>query len=148
MIKVSGYGRIVAAGADLTRVGPMNAPVCIGNSNHLFLHARLHHREISLRGLALPIGGVMEKVLAALRSGIRTVMLPRKNAKDVEDVPADARARLEFVFIDRVEDAVQCAIGELPEYHHEASEARSRAHDESSRERDCENDRGNDRLAD
>ena len=43
-------------------------------------------------------------------------MLPRKNEKDVEDVPADARARLEFVFLDRVEDAVKHAIGELPQY--------------------------------
>ncbi len=72
--------------------------------------------EISLRGLVMPIGGVKEKVLAALRAGIRTVMLPRKNEKDVEDVPADARARLEFVFLDRVEDAVKHAIGELPQY--------------------------------
>ncbi len=72
--------------------------------------------EISLRGLVLPIGGVKEKVLAALRAGIKTVMLPRKNEKDVEDVPADARARLEFVFLDRVEDAVKHAIGDLPAY--------------------------------
>ena len=72
--------------------------------------------EISLRGVVLPIGGVKEKVLAALRAGIKTVMLPRKNEKDVEDVPADARARLEFVFLDRVEDAVKHAIGELPAY--------------------------------
>ena len=67
--------------------------------------------EISLRGLVLPIGGVKEKVLAALRAGIRTVMLPRKNQKDLEDVPFDARARLEFVFLDHVEDAVRYAIG-------------------------------------
>jgi len=72
--------------------------------------------EISLRGLVLPIGGVKEKVLAALRAGIRTVMLPRKNEKDVDEVPADARARLEFVFLDKVEDAVKHAIGELPQY--------------------------------
>ncbi len=72
--------------------------------------------EISLRGLVLPIGGVKEKVLAALRAGIKTVMLPRKNEKDVEDVPTDARARLEFIFLDRVEDAVKHAIGELPAY--------------------------------
>jgi len=70
--------------------------------------------EISLRGLVLPIGGVKEKTLAALRAGIRTVMLPRRNEKDLEDVPAEARARLEFVFLDKVEDAVRCAIGELP----------------------------------
>jgi ATP-dependent Lon protease len=70
--------------------------------------------EISLRGLVLPIGGVKEKTLAALRAGIKTVMLPRRNEKDLEDVPAEARARLEFVFLERVEDAVKAAIGELP----------------------------------
>jgi ATP-dependent Lon protease len=70
--------------------------------------------EISLRGLVLPIGGVKEKTLAALRAGIRTVMLPKRNEKDLEDVPAEARARLEFVFLERVEDAVRTAIGELP----------------------------------
>jgi ATP-dependent Lon protease len=70
--------------------------------------------EISLRGLVLPIGGVKEKTLAALRAGIKTVMLPRRNAKDLEDVPAEAKEKLEFVFLDRVEDAVRTAIGELP----------------------------------
>jgi ATP-dependent Lon protease len=70
--------------------------------------------EISLRGLVLPIGGLKEKVLAALRAGIRTVMLPRRNEKDLEDVPADARERLEFVLLDRVEDAVDCALGAAP----------------------------------
>src|SRR5262249_47027866 len=70
--------------------------------------------EISLRGLVLPIGGVKEKTLAALRAGIRTVMLPRRNEKDLEDVPAEARKRLGFVFLERVEDAVKTAIGDLP----------------------------------
>jgi ATP-dependent Lon protease len=70
--------------------------------------------EISLRGLVLPIGGVKEKTLAALRAGIRTVMLPKRNEKDLEDVPAEARQKLEFVFLERVEDAVKTAIGELP----------------------------------
>jgi ATP-dependent Lon protease len=70
--------------------------------------------EISLRGLVLPIGGVKEKTLAALRAGIRTVMLPKRNEKDLEDVPAEARSKLEFVFLERVEDAVKTAIGELP----------------------------------
>ena len=67
--------------------------------------------EISLRGLVLPIGGVKEKLLAALRAGITTVMLPRRNEKDLEDVPADAKARLKLVFLERVEDAIACAIG-------------------------------------
>jgi ATP-dependent Lon protease len=66
--------------------------------------------EISLRGLVLPIGGVKEKTLAALRAGITTIMLPRRNEKDLEDVPADAKAKLNFVFLDKVEDAVKTAI--------------------------------------
>ncbi len=70
--------------------------------------------EISLRGLVLPIGGVKEKTLAALRAGIKTVMLPRRNEKDLEDVPAEAKQKLHFVFLEHVEDAVRTAIGELP----------------------------------
>jgi ATP-dependent Lon protease len=69
--------------------------------------------EISLRGLVLPIGGVKEKTLAALRAGIRTVMLPRRNEKDLEDVPAEARERIRFVLLDKVEDAVRHAIGDV-----------------------------------
>jgi len=73
--------------------------------------------EISLRGLVLPIGGIKEKTLAALRAGIRTVMLPRRNEKDLEDVPAEAREKLEFVLLDRVEDAVRYAIGDVAPVH-------------------------------
>ncbi len=73
--------------------------------------------EISLRGLVLPIGGLKEKTLAALRAGITTVMLPRRNARDLDDVPAEARAKLDFVLLDRVEDAVSHAIGELESTH-------------------------------
>ncbi|MGD9602897.1 MAG: endopeptidase La [Gammaproteobacteria bacterium] len=61
--------------------------------------------EISLRGLVLPVGGIKEKVLAALRAGIRTVLLPRRNAHDIDEIPASAREQLEFVWLDRVEDA-------------------------------------------
>jgi ATP-dependent Lon protease len=70
--------------------------------------------EISLRGLVMPIGGVKEKTLAALRAGITTVMLPERNYKDLEDVPADAKEKLEFVFLENVEDAVKTAINGLP----------------------------------
>jgi ATP-dependent Lon protease len=77
--------------------------------------------EISLRGLVMPIGGVKEKLLAALRAGITTVMLPRRNQKDLEDLPAQARERLTVVFLDRIEDAVACAIeGATPELSHVA----------------------------
>jgi len=66
--------------------------------------------EISLRGLVLPIGGVKEKVLAALRAGITTVMLPARNRRDLEDIPADARAQLNFVWMERVDDALATAL--------------------------------------
>ncbi len=67
--------------------------------------------EISLRGLVMPIGGVKEKVLAALRAGITTVMLPKRNEKDLDEVPAAAREKLNFIWLERVEDAVQAAMG-------------------------------------
>ena len=71
--------------------------------------------EISLRGLVMPIGGLKEKALAALRAGITTIMVPRRNEKDLEDIPADAKAKLQIAFLERVEDAVRIAIGDLPE---------------------------------
>jgi ATP-dependent Lon protease len=71
--------------------------------------------EISLHGVVLPIGGVKEKTLAALRAGIRTVMLPRRNGKILVDIPAEARAQIEFVFLDRVEDAMRVALGQAME---------------------------------
>jgi ATP-dependent Lon protease len=70
--------------------------------------------EISLRGLVLPIGGVKEKVLAALRAGITTVMLPERNRRDLEEIPADARERLEFVWVRDVDDAVARALSPAP----------------------------------
>jgi len=70
--------------------------------------------EISLRGLVLPIGGVKEKVLAALRAGITTVMLPRRNERDLEDIPADARAQVEFVWLNEVDDAIATALSAAP----------------------------------
>jgi ATP-dependent Lon protease len=66
--------------------------------------------EISLRGLVLPIGGVKEKVLAAIQAGITTVMLPARNRKDLEDVPEKARNRIRFVWLERVDDAIDAAL--------------------------------------
>ncbi|MGZ5048826.1 MAG: S16 family serine protease, partial [Usitatibacter sp.] len=70
--------------------------------------------EISLRGLVMPIGGVKEKVLAALRAGIKTVMLPERNRRDLEDIPADAREQLEFVWVDDVDKAMAAALAPEP----------------------------------
>jgi len=66
--------------------------------------------EISLRGLVLPIGGVKEKVLAALRAGITTVMLPGRNRRELEEIPSEAREKLKLVWIDEVDDALANAL--------------------------------------
>jgi ATP-dependent Lon protease len=67
--------------------------------------------EISLRGLVLPVGGIKEKVLAALRAGISTVLLPARNESELDEVPEEARRQLRFVWLDTVDDAIRAAIG-------------------------------------
>jgi ATP-dependent Lon protease len=66
--------------------------------------------EISLRGLVLPVGGIKDKVLAAQRAGVRCVMLPARNRKDLRDIPSATREALEFVWLDQVDDALQGAL--------------------------------------
>ncbi len=62
--------------------------------------------EVTLTGLVLPIGGVKEKVLAARRAGLKRVILPRGNQKDLRDLPDEVRKEMEFIFADRVEDVL------------------------------------------
>ncbi len=66
--------------------------------------------EISLRGLVLPVGGIKEKTLAALRAGIHTVLLPARNRKDLEEIPESARNQLQFIWLDTVDDALAAAL--------------------------------------
>jgi ATP-dependent Lon protease len=66
--------------------------------------------EITLRGQVLPVGGIKEKVLAASRAGLTTIILPRRNEGDLEDVPEAVREKLHFVFAERVEDVVNTAL--------------------------------------
>lgn len=66
--------------------------------------------EINLSGEVLPIGGVREKILAAHRSGIKRVILPRQNQKDLVDVPEDVRKEIEFIFCDRIEQVLANAL--------------------------------------
>ncbi len=66
--------------------------------------------EISLRGLVLPIGGVKEKTAAAVRAGLKRVLLPARNRKDLEDVSEDVKKHLEFVFIDHVDELIAAAL--------------------------------------
>jgi len=66
--------------------------------------------EISLRGLVLPVGGIKEKVVAAARAGITRVMLPARNKRDYDDIPEEVRNQLEFIWLERVEQAVDSAL--------------------------------------
>ncbi len=66
--------------------------------------------EITLRGTVLPIGGVKEKVLAARRAGIKTVLLPKRNEKDIEDVPASVRSEMKLLFVEKLEDVLALAL--------------------------------------
>ncbi len=66
--------------------------------------------EITLRGRVLPIGGLKEKVLAAHRAGIKTFVLPRKNEKDLVEVPADVKRQLHFVFVEGMEEVLGAAL--------------------------------------
>ena len=78
--------------------------------------------EISLRGLVLPVGGIKEKVVAAARAGITRVMLPARNRRDFDDIPKDARDRLEFVWLERVDQAVVEALASAPVTREEPAE--------------------------
>ncbi len=66
--------------------------------------------EISLRGLVLPVGGIKEKIIAAARAGIRKVILPARNRRDLEDIPQSARSVLELVWVERVSEALEVAL--------------------------------------
>jgi ATP-dependent Lon protease len=69
--------------------------------------------EITLTGLVLPVGGIKEKALAARRSGIRRIILPRANEKDLRELPDSVRGEMEFVLAERIQDVLKAAIPEL-----------------------------------
>jgi ATP-dependent Lon protease len=66
--------------------------------------------EISLRGLVLPVGGIKEKVIAAARAGIKTVMLPARNRRDFEEIPEAVRNQLRFIWLEKVDDVLTIAV--------------------------------------
>ena len=108
----------VPAGA-IPKDGP-SAGVAIATS----LASLLSHRtvrasvamtgEISLRGVVMPVGGIKEKCVAAARAGIRTVILPARNRRDLEDIPESVRAKLEFVWAEKIEDVLARALDDAP----------------------------------
>src|ERR671928_178637 len=71
--------------------------------------------EITLRGRALPIGGLKEKLLAALRTGIKTVVIPKENEKDLAEVPDNVKAGLKIVPVATVDEVLRLALERMPE---------------------------------
>ena len=71
--------------------------------------------EITLRGNVLPVGGIKEKVLAALRAGVTQVIIPERNKKDLTEVPEEVKERLTFHFVTRVDDVLDTALVRPPE---------------------------------
>jgi ATP-dependent Lon protease len=68
--------------------------------------------EISLSGLVLPVGGIKEKVLAAHRAGIKRIILPKANEKDLKDVPQEVREELTFILAERIEEVLPAAFNQ------------------------------------
>jgi ATP-dependent Lon protease len=104
----------VPAGA-IPKDGPSAGVAMFIALTSLFMNQPVQSRvamtgEISLRGLVFPVGGIKEKVLAALAAGIKQVILPSRNKKDLEEVPLEAQSQLQFFFIDDVNDAAKIAI--------------------------------------
>ncbi|KIO49948.1 endopeptidase La [Nitrosospira sp. NpAV] len=106
----------VPAGA-IPKDGPSAGVAMFVALTSLFTDRPVHHDvamtgEISLRGLVLPVGGIKEKVLAAQRAGLRRVLLPARNQKDLSEVPEATRSVLQFIFLETAADAIQASLGE------------------------------------
>jgi ATP-dependent Lon protease len=71
--------------------------------------------EITLRGRVLPIGGLKEKLLAALRGGMKKVLIPEENAKDLADIPDNVKSGLEILPVARMDDVIRHALVRMPE---------------------------------
>jgi ATP-dependent Lon protease len=79
-------------------------------TNRTVRHDTAMTGEISLRGHVLPVGGIKEKVVAAAAAGVTRVMLPARNRRDFDDIPRSAREKLEFIWLESVDDAVAQAL--------------------------------------
>jgi len=81
-------------------------------TNRTVRHDTAMTGEISLRGLVLPVGGIKEKVVAAAAAGLARVMLPARNRRDFDEIPKSAREKLEFIWLEQVDDAIANALAE------------------------------------
>ena len=70
--------------------------------------------EVTLRGKVMPVGGIKEKVLGAMRAGITTIILPRRNEKDLDDVPAAVKEKLGFCLVDHIDQVLELALMDKP----------------------------------
>src|SRR4029078_462204 len=70
--------------------------------------------EITLRGTVLPVGGIKEKVLAAHRAGIKRIVLPERNRKDIVDIPETIRQELELVFVEKIDEVLELTADNAP----------------------------------
>jgi ATP-dependent Lon protease len=109
----------VPAGA-MPKDGPSAGVTMLTSLVSLFTGIRARHDvamtgEITLRGRVLPIGGLKEKVLAAHRAGIKRIILPERNRADLEDVPAEVKAELEFVPVGTMDEVIAAALERAPE---------------------------------
>jgi ATP-dependent Lon protease len=106
----------IPAGA-IPKDGPSAGITMFASLASLLLGRRVRHDvamtgEITLRGSVLPVGGIKEKTLAAHRAGIRRVILPERNRKDVDDIPEEARKDLDLVFVRRMEEVLPLVLQE------------------------------------
>ena len=94
--------------------------------------------EITLRGRVLPIGGLKEKLLAALRGGIKTVIIPEENAKDLADIPAEVKNKMDIIPVARLDDVLKYALVRAPEpiIYDEAAEAAAAALEAADKEKE------------
>jgi ATP-dependent Lon protease len=105
----------VPAGA-IPKDGPSAGTAMFTSLSSLFLNKPVRADvamtgEITLRGLVLPIGGLKEKTLAALRAGIREVVVPKRNEKDLPDLPQEVKDHLKFHFVQNVDEVLRVALG-------------------------------------
>jgi ATP-dependent Lon protease len=119
LFRRSGVHIHVPAGA-VPKDGPSAGVAMAAALASLYIHTPIRNDtamtgEITLTGLVLPVGGIKEKMLAAHRAGIRQVILPKENEKDLREVPETVRHELKFVFAERIEDVLAAAIPRLVE---------------------------------
>jgi ATP-dependent Lon protease len=97
--------------------------------------------EITIHGRVLAIGGVKEKVLSAHRAGIQTVLLPKHNEKDLEEIPEEVRRQLKFVFVDRIEQVLEVALHPAAPEENKAEAEKGKAENSSAGHKDSDSER-------